>query len=170
MVEEWREIKGYNGMYLVSNFGRVKTLYKSNRNKTGFLSEFGHNLGYRRVKLKDKTRYVHTLVAEAFLDKYQENLDVNHIDGNKSNNHLSNLEYLTHGDNMRHSFEVLGNWLQVSKSVRGEKSHFAKLTAKQAKEIFKSKIDIKFLSEKYKVSTQNIRLIKNLTTWKHVNG
>lgn len=112
MNEIWADIKGYEGLYQVSNFGRVKSL--SMRNGAGtfpmerMLSQTDNGNGYLIVHLmKNNNRelkYVHRLVAEAFCDKGSGNC-VNHIDFDKRNNVWTNLEWCTQGENVRYSAE-----------------------------------------------------------------
>lgn len=117
MEELWRDIKGFEGHYMVSNFGRVKSLPRSGRDSYGRLVRYKGKIlkpsknsnGYYRVELKredTKSRFfVHRLVATHFV----ENPDpvrfavVNHLDFNPCNNHASNLEWTTHKENMRYS-------------------------------------------------------------------
>ena len=104
--EIWKDIKNYEGNYQVSNLGRVKNI-KLNR----FLALTSKNeKGYIKVVLtkngKSKTFAVHRLVARTFLDYDYNSLQVNHIDGNKENNKLSNLELLTHKENIRHAYST----------------------------------------------------------------
>ena len=93
-----------NPRYLVSEDGKVyDTLYKA------FISQYDSGNGYIAVKLKypDKTRkqhYIHRLLAEVYIGSIEDK-DINHKDGNKSNNSLSNLEIVTHKTNMQHAFD-----------------------------------------------------------------
>ena len=103
-VEIWKDIKGYEGSYKVSNLGNVKSLGRKVFNKDGSLNrktkdkilkigEAG-NGGYKVVLCNndiEKAKYVHRLVAEYFLDGYSENKEVGHLDGNKTNNSVDNL-------------------------------------------------------------------------------
>lgn len=118
MEEIWKDVKGYEGLYQVSNLGRVKSLNK----KVNTINQYGaihkrtikgrnlkqretHN-GYLRVKfIKNKKIQkvrVHRLVAEAFIEKPK--LEVNHIDGNKKNNNVENLEWVTPKENKKHAW------------------------------------------------------------------
>ena len=96
MNETWMEISGYNGDYQISNLGNVKSL-KNGKEK--ILSPGYSNDGYLIICLckngKQKTHQIHKLVAQAFVPGYQEGYVVNHIDENKTNNHVSNLEWTT---------------------------------------------------------------------------
>lgn len=110
MEETWRPIVGYEGRYEISNFGNVRSLPKYHRKHSVLLKPYQNpRHGYTEVRLtkdgKSKTRRLHKLVLEAFTDYrskgyvlYQE---IDHIDGNKANNHLINLEVVTHKENMR---------------------------------------------------------------------
>jgi hypothetical protein len=121
--ETFKDIKGYEGVYQISNFGRVKSLRREFVNSRGqhrileesFLKESPHKGGYVKVGLtvdgKTKTFNVHRLVASAFCEKKIGNVEVNHIDGNKKNNHYSNLEWVTRSENTKHAFDNnLGNF------------------------------------------------------------
>jgi hypothetical protein len=101
MVEIWRDIVGYEGLYMVSSLGRVKSLGNgcSNNSKERFL-KIGHNSrGYCIVKLykngTKRTIVVHRLVAAAFIPNPYNLPQVNHKDENKDNNDVSNLEWCT---------------------------------------------------------------------------
>lgn len=108
MQEIWKDISGYEGLYQVSNYGRIKNV------KTGMIIKGGDNgRGYRFVFLcKDKNHhkrfYVHRLVAIHFIDNRYNLPQVNHIDGNKYNNNSNNLEWCTPLHNSLHKREVLG--------------------------------------------------------------
>lgn len=93
-MEEWKDIEGYEGLYQVSNYGRVKSLWfgrekilKGGKNARGYLVVGLWKDGKRVMKK------VHRLVAEAFLENPQNLLEVNHKDEDKTNNSVSNLEF-----------------------------------------------------------------------------
>lgn len=97
--EIWKPIPGYEDLYSVSNLGR----FRNERN--GKIKEY-NSLQYERVSLTkngiQKTSSIHQLVALAFIGENPTNSVVNHKDGNKKNNRLDNLEYVTMGENTRH--------------------------------------------------------------------
>ena len=101
--EEWRSISGLS-RYLVSDFGRI---YDCKRGR--LLKQTPDHAGYLRVKLWINnirvTVSVHRLVAFSFLDSFDSNLEVNHKDGDKTYNHISNLEWITRSENMKHAYE-----------------------------------------------------------------
>lgn len=120
MSENWKDIEGYEGRYQVSNMGRVRSLSRKvlfgnqTRMVSGKILKLKRkNNGYLyiqlRIDLKERDFHVHRLVARYFVEGYQEGLDVNHIDGDKTNNSASNLEWCTRKQNIIHSVYELGN-------------------------------------------------------------
>lgn len=119
MQEVWKDIAGYEGLYQVSNFGNVRSIDRYVPHKT-FGRKFcgGHvmsthinNAGYVTVNLSKDNKYksydIHRLVAIAFLEVCGDSLmEVNHIDENKQNNHVSNLEWVTKSQNNRYGTKV----------------------------------------------------------------
>lgn len=116
-TEIWKEIKGYEGMFAVSNLGRVKSLARRVSNHTGFINKPERILkpikdikGYLRVYLsknnKNKFTPIHRLVSFAFIPNPENKPQVNHIDGNKQNNHVENLEWCTNRENSIHAIRM----------------------------------------------------------------
>lgn len=124
--EVWKDIKGYEGFYQISNIGRVKSLVGWNRHRyiqrELILKQTMSTTGYLKVELKKdgkrKSIKVHRLVASAFLDNPEGKKTVNHKDGNKTNNEVSNLEWNTHSENINHAFETgLSHRTEISKEL-----------------------------------------------------
>lgn len=110
--EIWKAVVGYEDRYEVSNKGRVKSLVKGYPmlRKTPVHKPLGYcYLGLTDENAKTKTVYAHRLVAEAFIPNPLNLEEVNHKDGVKTNNDLSNLEWVTHQQNIHHAIHVLGN-------------------------------------------------------------
>lgn len=119
-MEIWKPIKNYEGMYEVSNMGRVRSLNRLiPRNKNSKKSYYkikgrpvaitDNGNGYKLVSLSKqgrKNHYLHRLVATHFIPNPCEKYFVNHKDGDKSNNHVSNLEWVTHSENIVHSVKM----------------------------------------------------------------
>lgn len=102
--EQWRDVPGFQGRYSVSDMGRIRSLLSGRMLRPGATSR-----GYLSVALYDgsspkkpRSILVHHLVAGAFLGRCEEGMTVNHKDCNKTNNCLSNLEYVSLRDNVRH--------------------------------------------------------------------
>lgn len=104
--EIWKDIKGYEGRYQVSSEGRVKRLERVVNGRNGSKRTLKERIlkgsichGYLLVKLGDRLVSAHRLVAEAFIPNPENKSDVNHKGENKTNNHVNNLEWLTHKEN-----------------------------------------------------------------------
>jgi plasmid maintenance system antidote protein VapI len=100
-TEQWRDVVGYEGLYQVSNHGRVMDVI-DNRLLLGHLSAGGyHVVHFKGAANQRRSHLVHLLVARAFIGECPDGMEIDHIDTVKSNNHVSNLEYVTHLENVR---------------------------------------------------------------------
>lgn len=115
MNEIWKDVVGYEGSYQISNHGNVRSVDRYITYPDGhrqfvkgkdslFINE--NTCGYQFAKLKNKTKYIHIMVAEAFVDGWFEGAEVNHKDLNKHNNVASNLEWITHSENQKHQYNL----------------------------------------------------------------
>lgn len=115
-AELWKPIKGYEGLYQVSSKGRIRSLKRTKKNKWGGIIQVKERVlangisgqGYINVLLYNngnrRTYKAHRLVAEAFISNPDNKPHVNHIDGNKENNSIENLEWCTIKENNIHAY------------------------------------------------------------------
>ena len=166
-MENWKPVVGYEGLYEVSDQGRVRSVDRITRDgrrwKGRVLSTNKVSTGYLRAVLsvdgKYNHVYVHRLVADAFVPNPQGKLEVNHKDGNKKNNVASNLEWVTHSENGLHAFRVLGR--TAAKSMLGKPSPNRKLTDEQAEMIRTSERSCYSLAREFGVSDSVVQDIRN---------
>lgn len=109
MIEVWREIEGTDGRYEVSNTGKIRSNNYKNSDRVQELKPAKDKKGYLRTVItidgKAKTIKVHREIAKAFLPNPNNLPQVNHKDGNKENNHVTNLEWINNIDNAHHAIE-----------------------------------------------------------------
>lgn len=110
MQEIWKDIAGYEGLYQVSNYGKVKSLNYNHTKTEKVLCKKQHKSNYVTVMLckngENKNKSIHILVASAFIPNPNSYPCVNHIDGNKKNNNVDNLEWCTHKQNIEHAIKT----------------------------------------------------------------
>lgn len=174
--EIWIDIQGYEGLYQISNIGRVKSLERLSKfnnsvglKKEKILKPFKDSKGYYRIKLSknaiESTKKIHRLVAFAFLDNLENKPEVNHINGIKDDNRFDNLEWVTSSENTIHA---LNNNLKISQ--KGSEHGNSKLNEEKVLEIKKigrSK-SLKEIAQIYGVDKSLISLILLNKAWKHV--
>jgi hypothetical protein len=168
--EEWKPVLDFEDHYAASNRGRIKRTRGGSGCRADRIIVPRPNVwGYPSLTLskdgKPYTRGVHRLVAEAFLGRRPVGMQVNHKDGNKKNNVLSNLEYLTPSGNQLHAIHVLGK-----KVTRGEECSWSKLTAVQVEEIRRESVGapwgwITAKAKKFGVCNATIRNIRDGKRW-----
>lgn len=165
--EIWRDVVGYEKLYHVSNFGRIKSFYNG---KIHILKGTLFSKGYRHVSLSQngKIKYplIHVIVATAFIPNPEGKLTVNHQDGDKENCCIWNLKWMTHKENIRHAFDT---GLQKS----GCKHHNARLTLEQRKYIlehcipYDEEFGVTALAKKFGVHSGTISRIFNGQSYKN---
>jgi len=182
--EIWQDIKGYEGYYQISNKGRLKVLGAYIKNLGNFANGYLKKVnikeiavdrnGYCITKLcrdgKCRPRKIHRLVAQAFLPNPKNLPQVNHIDGNKENNSVENLEWISARDNIIHAWET---GLKNNDHLKGSNSPHAKLTEEQVIEIrrlYDNKIRrySELLKDYPMCSADMLKNIIKRRTWKHI--
>ena len=177
-TERWQDVVGYEGLYLVSDYGRVWSVDRTVDGARGKRRLNGRVLrpslagGYQKIDLCQNamrnTFLIHRLVAAAFLGPCPAEKQVNHKDGCKLNNLSSNLEYVTHSENILHAY-IAG----LLKAMCGANNHHAKLSEADVLEIRAAHasggVTQKKLADKYGVSHVNISHIVNRQRWAHLS-
>ena len=173
IIEVWKDVEDFAGIYKVSNFGNVKALLKKTNFGIGYkiypernVKNWKDKKGYCYVTLSDngikKNYLVHRLVAQSFLNNSENKPQVNHIDGIKSNNNLINLEWCTSKENINHAID---NKLINTKGVNNYQSKFSE---KQVVDIRNNKLSQDKIAKIYNVSQSIISKIKLFKTYKDV--
>lgn len=164
-MEIWKNIKGFRELYQISNLGRVRRI-----DNKKILKPLNLSNGYKGVRLyKNKkeatTKKIHRMVAEYFISNPLNLPQVNHIDGNKSNNKVNNLEWCSNEYNMNHA--VMSNLIK-----KGEERNSSKCTEKSLL-LLQNLIDygftIKQLSIIYLISKNAMKEIIRGNSYKHLN-
>ena len=171
--EEWRPVIGFEQEYEVSSLGRVRSSGRMVRARGGstqwrrgrMLSPRVSTQGYTRVALSRRSKReeapIHRLVAEAFIGPRPERNDINHKNGVKDDNRVSNLEYVTRGENLRHAYgtglrpPTYGHALLTTEQVRYARKVHGSLTARQ-------------IAAELGCSVSAVWRLLNGTTWRHV--
>ena len=121
--EIWKDVKGYEGLYMVSNLGNVKSLGNNKKRKEKMLKPCKVNNGYLQITLykngEIKRIYVHKLVAEAFIPNPENKPEVDHINTIRDDNKVENLCWVTKKENMNNPLTKEN----MSKSLLGENHH-----------------------------------------------
>lgn len=177
MREIWKDIPDYEGLYQVSNLGRVKSLERYVKHLSGSMKLLKERIlviikngGYYRVTLSKnnikKAKTIHRLIGESFIPNPNNLPFINHIDGNKLNNSVENLEWCTSQENCIHAV-----YTGLMSSQSGEKNPSSKLDEKQVREIrnlHKKGTSYKELSILYGISKEHASAIVRKIYWREV--
>jgi hypothetical protein len=167
MTEVWKEIEGWPD-YAVSDLGRVKRTTDYGRGKAGTIRTPVYVAGYAAVTLTHrsgarKMLTIHSLVAKAFLGPPPvAGMEVNHIDADRRNPALVNLEWVTRGQNRKHGYEV------GYADAKGERNGHARLTEERVRDIRSSTRSREQLAHQHGVSKATIRDVQSGRTWSHL--
>jgi len=162
-----KQLNGFSGLYFVTEDGRI--WYAASK-RFAVLGRKAN--GYFHVGLlrdgKRKNFYVHRLVAETFLPNPKGLPEVNHLDGNKLNNHVENLEWCTSSHNIQHAYTIGAR--RPTRMV-GQNNPASKLKDSDVVEIRKllGTLSARKIAAKFKVSQPLVSLIGRRMAWKHVN-
>lgn len=173
VFEEWRPIPGYEGYYEASNVGRIKSITHLKKNKQVHHGQMRRyyitNAGYLCVDLYGqqghKKATVHSLIALTYLGNPPNSYEVNHRDGNKLNNNINNLEYVTRSQNVKHA---ISHKLFKPNIPKGSKHGMAKLTESQVRAIRQSILPYHLLAIQYNISRSTIERVREHKGWLHI--
>lgn len=167
---KWQPVRGYEGLYEVSNYGQIRGIDRIETLKDG-RKRFRHGKqlatmtkrhGYQAVNLYShgamKTVLVHRLVAQVFVPNPDGKPEVNHINGDKSDNRASNLEWVTSAENIRHAYEI-----GLKKA-----DHHGRLSNQQIRDIRASHEKQKEIAKRHRISRTLVGLIKQRKIYKEV--
>jgi len=171
MIEIWKPIIGYEKIYEISNFGRVKSLKRKGRPVQKIMTPTiekrdGYSIVCLHKNKKQKNHRVHKLVLEAFEPKLKKQF-INHKDGNKTNNNLINLEWCTPKENAQHCRK---NNLQYT--PKGEELPHSKLTENKVREIRElynlKKYSLSEIDNMIDVGKGSVFNVVHNNTWRHI--
>lgn len=171
MTEQWKTVVGHAD-YVVSSEGRIRRQNWVNGAKsTNRLLGYNIENGYREVCLYDakhkrKVRLIHHVVAEAFLGPRPDGKEINHKDGNKRNNRVSNLEYVTPSENIRHALRT-----GLMTPVRGTAVGSSRLSNRQVRRIrerYANGASMADIARRMKLGLTTVSDIVSRRTWTHI--
>ncbi len=176
--EEWKDVSGYEGLYQISNKGRVKSLSRAVKYPDGSVHIFkekmlkpGLSRGYYLVPLmKNKipsTVSIHRLIAKVFVSNPENKPQVNHKNGVKTDNRIENLEWVTNKENVQHAVDT---GLKIS--VKGQDVGLSKLTDRIVLSIFNMKEECRLseIAHLLNIPPQTVSDIIKGKTWNHITG
>lgn len=160
-MEEWRFIPGYSKNYMISKYGRVKSVERTMIRSNGrpqivrerILKSSCDEWGYPQVRIDGKTVKVHKAVALAFLGDRPESFEIRHLDGDSTNNKVENLKYGSHSENVLDGYKYNGFIFKNQKLNPGK--------AKEIRKLLNAGIPGKDVAKLYGVSQQTICDIKH---------
>lgn len=169
-IEIWKPVTDFPNTE-VSNLGRVRSLFRGGckirsliKHENGYLT-----VGLQRGRIKKRAR-VHILVANAFVGPNPAKLDVNHKDGDKTNNRADNLEYVTRSENLKHAFKMGLAWYTPFRE-RGENKPNTTLRDQDVitmREEFAKGVSRHDLAARYKISYYTVWDITARRRWTHI--
>lgn len=149
MQEIWKDVVGYEGLYQVSNIGRIRKINIDYFTRQDRVNQYRYLKGstgskclggkYVLIYMKGgKRMQLHRIVASAFIPNPENKPQVNHIDGNPKNNNVSNLEWCTRSENIKHAITILGHGLSNDIQSSNAKKRWKKVKDNNTNNIYES--------------------------------
>jgi hypothetical protein len=167
-MEMWKSVEGYEDLYEVSNFGNMRRI-----GKNVYLKPNNTGKGYSKISLSRKSKIkqvtIHRLVAKNFIPNPDNKPQVNHIDGDKTNNHVDNLEWVSNQENRTHAVEnglhkVTFGEQRYNSILTDDDVRFIKANYQQGR----GNMNSNYFAKKYGVHKQTILNIMNGKKWTHI--
>jgi hypothetical protein len=170
-TEKWKPVIGYEGWYEVSSRGHVKRIRGGSGSRAGQklavrLSRHGYPRASLSRKNKVKDVKVHHLVLEAFVGPMPQGKVCNHKDGNKQNNHVDNLEWVTPAENIRHANDIL----MVQHGERNSRAVFTENDVVEIRSLARQGLTSRAISARFGARNRQIRKIVSGEQWPHIPG
>ncbi len=167
--ERIKDVEDFEGRFMITDFGRLFSIngrWKGIKEMKPAIDNVGYYATSLRMKPKNRRVRIHKLVGEHFVKPVDGKNELNHLDGNKLNNHYSNFEWCTRGENVSHAFRIG----LINKT--GENHHHAKLKDADIPKIFelrKQGLIMKDIGNIFGVSRRTIGDVLNRNLWTHVS-
>jgi hypothetical protein len=170
-AEIWKDVVGFEGYYVVSNMGRIMRVKGWRNHAAGRIRKPSvTRCGYLSATLskdgKQTTKSIHQWVADAFLEPRPDGHEINHINGDKSDNRAENLQWVTHAQNAKYNYDELGRVV-----VRGSKIGISKLhedDIPKIRALHGQGLSNRKIGDMFGVSNTTIWFIIHGTEWTHV--
>jgi hypothetical protein len=168
-METFKAVVGYEKLYEVSDAGNVRTLIQKPPRllKPGFGTS-----GYRFVNLTKRgeirNRMIHRLVAEAFIGPLEKGMEVNHKNGDKHDNRLENLEFVTRSENIKHRIRVLGIKAHICRGIQSGNARFTETQVKNMREQWECGILPREIAAHYGCSLSAVWHVLKRRSWSHI--
>lgn len=172
MIERWKDVIGYEGLYKISDYGNVKSLVYWNGTNKRIKKQSITTRGYCRIILykKNKRKWIHThrLVLETFIGPCPKEMQCRHLDGNPLNNKLSNLKWGTSSENTQDAIKHKTRFQPDNKGSKNGKSKLTDIRVMEIKHLLASGISQIQIAKRFHVDPSTICDINLGKTWRHI--